>query len=70
VGELLTPGQRDALEFGIRYAGRTVRKIERTQEFVDLVGVCHHVVAACGMTVPQLRGCVLPDDEHRIRRRW
>ncbi|MFI6490080.1 hypothetical protein [Streptomyces sp. NPDC050564] len=40
MGELLTPGQRDALEFGIRYAGRTVRKIERPQEFLNLVGAC------------------------------
>ncbi|MFD3926620.1 DUF6192 family protein [Streptomyces sp. NPDC058614] len=47
-------------------AGRTVRKIERTQEFLDLVGACHHFVAACGKAVPQLRGRTLSDDEQAV----
>ncbi|MFJ9895361.1 DUF6192 family protein [Streptomyces sp. NPDC091280] len=47
-------------------AGRSVRKIERTQEFLDLVGACHHFVAACGKAVPQLRGRTLSDDEQAV----
>ncbi|MEU8548916.1 DUF6192 family protein [Streptomyces roseoverticillatus] len=47
-------------------AGRAVRKIERTEEFLDLVGACHHFVAACGKTVPQLRGRHLSDDERAV----
>ncbi|MFC3572132.1 DUF6192 family protein [Streptomyces yaanensis] len=46
--------------------GRTVRKIERTQEFLDLVGACHHFVAACGKAVPQLPGRTLSDDERAV----
>ncbi|MEU0414802.1 DUF6192 family protein [Streptomyces griseorubiginosus] len=47
-------------------AGRSVRKIERTQEFLDLVGACHHFVSACGKAVPQLRGRTLSDDEQAV----
>lgn len=44
-------------------AKKTVRKIERTQEFLDLVGACHHFVSACGKAVPQPRGRHLSDAE-------
>lgn len=47
-------------------AGRTVRKIERTEEFLDLVGACHRFVSACGKTVPQLRDRHLSDDERAV----
>ncbi|MEV0221232.1 DUF6192 family protein [Streptomyces sp. NPDC050704] len=47
-------------------AGRTVRRIERTQEFLDLVGACHHFVAACAKTVPQLCGRTLSGDERAV----
>lgn len=47
-------------------AGRAVRKIERTEEFLDLVGACHRFVSACGKTVPQLRGRHLSDDERAV----
>ncbi|WP_406480415.1 DUF6192 family protein [Streptomyces sp. NBC_01615] len=47
-------------------AGRAVRKIERTEEFLDLVGACHRFVSACGKTVPQLRDRHLSDDERAV----
>ncbi|UUU32287.1 DUF6192 family protein [Streptomyces sp. CA-210063] len=47
-------------------AGRAVKKIERTAEFLDLVGACHRFVAACGKTVPKLRDRHLSDDEQAV----
>jgi hypothetical protein len=47
-------------------AGRAVRKIERTEEFLDLVDAGHRFVSACGKTVPQLRDRHLTGDERAV----
>ncbi|KOG91357.1 DUF6192 family protein [Streptomyces varsoviensis] len=46
--------------------GQTVRKIERTQEFLDLVSACHKFVTTCEKKVPQLRDRHLSDHEQTV----
>ncbi|MER8225407.1 DUF6192 family protein [Streptomyces sp. NPDC094143] len=44
----------------------TVRHIDRSVEFLDLVTACHSFVAAAGRTVPGLRDRTLSEDERTI----
>ncbi|MEJ8662226.1 DUF6192 family protein [Streptomyces halotolerans] len=44
----------------------TVRQIDRTVEFLDLVTACHSFVAAAGRVVPGLRDRQLSEDERTI----
>ncbi|MFH8350556.1 DUF6192 family protein [Streptomyces sp. NPDC018045] len=44
----------------------TIRKINRSLEFLDLVGACHAFVSASGRVVPRLRDHRLSDDERAI----
>ncbi|WP_425834066.1 DUF6192 family protein [Streptomyces fractus] len=46
--------------------GQTVRKIERTEEFLDLVSACHKFVSTCEKKVPQLRDRHLSDHEQAV----
>lgn len=46
--------------------GRTVRKIERTEEFLDLIGAFHKFVSACSKEVPKLRDRHLSDHEQAV----
>ncbi|MFE3186910.1 DUF6192 family protein [Streptomyces violascens] len=46
--------------------GRTVQKIERTQELLDLVAACHKFVATCSKKVPKLRNRHLAADEQAV----
>ncbi|MGW2288180.1 DUF6192 family protein [Streptomyces phaeochromogenes] len=43
-----------------------VRQLDRTIDFLDLIGACHKFVAATGRLVPQMRGCRLSDDEREV----
>ncbi|MEU2685952.1 DUF6192 family protein [Streptomyces hygroscopicus] len=43
-----------------------VRHLDRTIEFLDLIGACHKFVAATGRLVPQMRGRRLSDDEQDL----
>jgi hypothetical protein len=43
-----------------------VRHLDRTIEFLDLIGACHKFVAATGRLVPQMRGRRLTEDERDL----
>ncbi|WP_286246889.1 DUF6192 family protein [Streptomyces graminofaciens] len=43
-----------------------VRQLDRTIEFLDLIGACHKFVAATGRLVPQMRGRRLSEDEREV----
>ncbi|WP_267888804.1 DUF6192 family protein [Streptomyces sp. NRRL F-5755] len=46
--------------------GRMVRKIERSEEFLELLTACHRFVMACTQAVPKLRGRRLSEDEQAV----
>ncbi|MFE4824289.1 DUF6192 family protein [Streptomyces sp. NPDC056704] len=43
-----------------------IRQIDRTIEFLDLIGACHKFVAATGRLVPQMHGRRLSEDERDL----
>ncbi|WP_316723407.1 DUF6192 family protein [Streptomyces sp. 11x1] len=43
-----------------------VRQLDRTIDFLDLIGACHKFVAATGRLVPQMRGRRLSEDEREV----
>ncbi|MGW0583309.1 DUF6192 family protein [Streptomyces sp. NPDC002920] len=43
-----------------------VRQLDRTIDFLDLIGACHKFVAATGRLVPQTRGRRLSEDEREV----
>ncbi|MBT2368850.1 hypothetical protein J7E88_26880 [Streptomyces sp. ISL-10] len=53
----------------IRERTPAVRKIERTMEYLDMVGSCHQLVASLGRLVPRLRGQEFTEDERETVRR-
>ncbi|WP_037568336.1 DUF6192 family protein [Phaeacidiphilus oryzae] len=53
----------------IRERTPSVRKIEHTIEYLDLVGSCHSYVATLGRLVPRLRGVEFTEDERETVRR-
>ncbi|MER6162930.1 DUF6192 family protein [Streptomyces sp. NPDC001868] len=43
-----------------------VRQLDRTIDFLDLIGACHKFVAATGRLVPKMRGRRLSEDEREL----
>jgi antitoxin component of MazEF toxin-antitoxin module len=46
--------------------GQTVRKIEHTEEFLELIGACHKFVSVCSKKVPKLRNRQLTEHEQGV----
>lgn len=43
-----------------------VRRLDRTVDFLNLIGTCHKLVAATGRLAPQMRGHRLLEDEREL----
>ena len=43
-----------------------MRQLDRTIDFLDLIGACHKFVATTGRLLPQMRGRRLSEDEREV----